>query len=206
MSRMSQFISSVTVLLITSPAIALADPPPIFDTRSYAQAKSAAEAGKKWFIVKATADWCVPCKQMDKTTWRDEKVVKWLKEQAVLVAVDVDKQKDVAKQLEIRAMPTMIAFRGGAEEFDRQQLRDTAGTLYASLLAGDEDAAAKKLAEQALEYDDSPKMIETIVSTALRAKELRHAQIDLLKKIEAPTEQQAELMKRLQKALEQASE
>lgn len=94
------------------------DPPPVFDKRQYAEAKKAAEDDKKWFIVKATAVWCMPCKQMDRTTWRDEKVVKWLTENAITVAFDVDKEKKLAKDLSIEAMPTMIAFRSG-NEFDR---------------------------------------------------------------------------------------
>lgn len=93
--------------------------PPIFDTRSYADAKAAAIAEKKWFIVKATATWCGPCKQMDRTTWRDEKVVAWCKEHAIVVALDVDREKAIATELRIEAMPTMVAFKEGAAEFDR---------------------------------------------------------------------------------------
>jgi thiol-disulfide isomerase/thioredoxin len=106
--------------LLTVAAGAWADDelPPVFDRRPYAEAKKAAEEGKKWFIVKGTAKWCLPCKQMDQTTWRDEKVVKWLTDNAVVVAVDVDQLKPLATELKIQAMPTMIAFREG-QEFDR---------------------------------------------------------------------------------------
>jgi thiol-disulfide isomerase/thioredoxin len=94
------------------------DPPPVFDKRPYAEAKKAAEEAKKWFIVKATAAWCLPCRQMDKSTWRDEKVVDWIRKNAIASEFDVDKDQDVAKQLGIKAMPTMIAFKDG-KEFDR---------------------------------------------------------------------------------------
>ena len=100
-------------------AVAGDDHAPVFDTRSYADAKAAAEAEKKWFIVKGTATWCGPCKLMDKTTWRDEKVVAWCKEHAIVVALDVDKEKKIAKELRIELMPTMIAFKEGKSEFDR---------------------------------------------------------------------------------------
>ena len=92
--------------------------PPIFDHRPYAEAKQAAADGKKWFIVKGTAVWCGPCKQMDKTTWRDPKVVAWLTDRAIVTALDVDQQASIAAALKIQAMPTMIAFKG-EEEFDR---------------------------------------------------------------------------------------
>jgi thioredoxin 1 len=101
-------------------AFADGDEPPIFDKRPYVDAKKAAEDAKKWFIVKATASWCMPCKRMDKTTWRDDKVVKWLTDNAVVVALDVDAQKKIAMDLGIEAMPTMVAFKDG-KEFDRVQ-------------------------------------------------------------------------------------
>jgi thiol-disulfide isomerase/thioredoxin len=103
----------------TVAASAAADLPPVFDTRPYAEAKAAAEAADKWFIVKGTAVWCAPCKQMDRTTWRDEKVVAWCKEHAIVVALDVDQQKSLARELRIEGMPTMIAFKNGEKEFDR---------------------------------------------------------------------------------------
>lgn len=99
-------------------AVQSADRPPIFDERPYAEAKAAAVAERKWFIVKATAVWCGPCKQMDRTTWRDEKVVAWLTEHAIAVSVDVDQQKPLARELRIEAMPTIVAFRDD-KEFDR---------------------------------------------------------------------------------------
>ncbi|MGE3107677.1 MAG: thioredoxin family protein [Phycisphaerales bacterium] len=117
----------ITVLLLISVACLLtgvsrapaAEPPEIFDKRPYADARKAATESKKWFIVKGTADWCPPCKQMDRTTWVDPKVVKWAKEHAIIVAVDVDAQPELAQDLGIEAMPTMIAFKEGSKEFDR---------------------------------------------------------------------------------------
>ncbi|MEW6197705.1 MAG: thioredoxin family protein [Planctomycetota bacterium] len=93
-------------------------PPPRADVQAFAAAKKAAEDQKKWFIVAATAVWCMPCKQMENTTWRDERVVKWLTAHAVLVTVDVDKEAALAKELAVEAMPTVMAFKEG-KEFDR---------------------------------------------------------------------------------------
>jgi len=95
-----------------------AQTPAIFDRRPYDEAKSAAERDDKWFIVKATAVWCGPCKRMDATTWVDPKVVAWAEANAIVVSLDVDKSRETAKSLEISAMPTMVAFKGG-KQFDR---------------------------------------------------------------------------------------
>lgn len=91
--------------------------PPIFAALSFEDARRA-NAGDKILVVKATAEWCGPCKQMDKTTWRDEKVVAWFKSSGTAISVDVDEEEKVAQDLKIEAMPTMIAFKEG-KEFDR---------------------------------------------------------------------------------------
>ena len=93
-------------------------PPPVFASLSFDDAVASTKGNKKILVVKATAAWCQPCKLMDATTWRDEKVVAWFKEHGTAIQFDVDKQPDLAKKLEIGGMPTMIAFVGG-QEFDR---------------------------------------------------------------------------------------
>ncbi len=114
---MSWRMSTLTWLAMAAGAAPLRgdDPPPVFDKRPYAEAQKAADDQKKWFIVDATAVWCLPCKRMEGTTWRDEKVVKWLGEHAITVTIDVDQEANLAKQLAIEAMPTIIAFRAGKE-------------------------------------------------------------------------------------------
>lgn len=92
--------------------------PPVFSDVSYADAVKANAADGKLLIIKGTAEWCGPCKQMDKTTWVDAKVVQFVKENGVAIAVDVDEFPDVARTLTIEAMPTMIVFKDG-KELDR---------------------------------------------------------------------------------------
>jgi len=92
--------------------------PEVFQKITFEKAKERSVAEKKLLLVDATAEWCGPCKMMDKTTWVDEKVVEWLNANAVAIQIDVDALPELSKQLRIRAMPTVIAFRDG-EEFDR---------------------------------------------------------------------------------------
>lgn len=118
-SDMSRILLSALVLAAASVACqSRADDPPVFDKRPYAEARRAAEDSGKWFIVKATAVWCQPCKQMDRTTWRDDKVVEWFEANGIAVSFDVDKERQRAEELKVQAMPTMIAFKDG-KEFDR---------------------------------------------------------------------------------------
>lgn len=106
------------IVAILAAACAAAAAPPVFTDQSFEQAKSAAKEQQKLLLVDATADWCPPCKEMDRTTWVDERVEKWLGEQAIAIQVDVDAEPEVARELRIRAMPTVIVFKDGAE-FDR---------------------------------------------------------------------------------------
>lgn len=101
-------------------------PPPIFAKLSFNEALAKATRENKLLIIKFTAEWCGPCKQMDRTTWRDQSVFDWAYDNAIVIAVDVDKETKVSEQHKIRAMPTMVAYRDGVE-FDR-----TVGGMNAS--------------------------------------------------------------------------
>jgi len=93
-------------------------PPEVFSELPYEEARGKAAEEDRLLVVDATAEWCAPCKRMDRTTWVDEDVVAWLGEHAVAVQVDVDERRPLAQSLGIRAMPTIIAFRG-EKEVDR---------------------------------------------------------------------------------------
>jgi thioredoxin 1 len=94
------------------------DAPPIFESMEFAKAVEATKGNDSVLVVKFMAVWCGPCKLMDKSTWRDDSVEAWFKANGRAIQIDVDKEKAIARENKIRAMPTMVAFKGGAE-FDR---------------------------------------------------------------------------------------
>ncbi len=87
-------------------------PPPIFSDLTLADAL-AKNTGDNLLIVKFTAEWCGPCKQMDRTTWRDQRVFDWVRQHGTAIQVDVDKRPTDAKDNNISAMPTTIVFKDG---------------------------------------------------------------------------------------------
>jgi len=111
---------------------ARAEAPAMFSGMKYVEAKTKARDTEKLFIIDATAEWCGPCKKMDKTTWVDEKVVAWVKEHAIAIQVDVDKEPELAEHLKIKAMPTVIVMKN-EEIVDRAVGYQTAEELLAWL-------------------------------------------------------------------------
>lgn len=94
----------------------------VFSDYSLGEAKEVALKEKKLLLLDFTASWCPPCKMMEKSTWTDDALQAWIKENAIAVQFDVDKSKEVASSLNIRAMPTLILFtpESGSSEFDRK--------------------------------------------------------------------------------------
>jgi thiol-disulfide isomerase/thioredoxin len=92
--------------------------PALFQDLPFAEAAARTEHDERLLLVDATASWCMPCQMMDRNTWIDVKVVDWLQQHALAIQIDVDAESEVAKQLNIRSMPTVIAFRQG-KELDR---------------------------------------------------------------------------------------
>jgi thiol-disulfide isomerase/thioredoxin len=95
----------------------------------FAEALARAQAEKKWLLVDATAEWCGPCKAMERNTWPDERVQRWVDDNAIAIQLDVDRAKEDAAKLQISAMPTMILFLDGVEKDRLRGARQPADLL-----------------------------------------------------------------------------
>lgn len=74
---------------------------------SFDEALKVAKEEKKIMMVDFYAGWCVWCKKLDHTTFKDQKVVELLKD-FVSVRIDCTKDKDTPRRYGIKGLPTIL--------------------------------------------------------------------------------------------------
>lgn len=79
---------------------------------SYFHAKEKADQEGKLMLIKFGAKWCLPCKQMEKTTFKDEKVKEFSEKNYVSLSIDVDDFDGVNMKsyFNVKFLPTMLIF------------------------------------------------------------------------------------------------
>jgi thiol-disulfide isomerase/thioredoxin len=100
------------------------------------KALKVAKAQKRFVMVDVFAEWCGPCKQMDKTVWKDAKVIKALDElKLVPVKVDGDRMPgaEELKRYRVNSFPTLLFLDAEGNEVGRMVGYNSAGD-YAALL------------------------------------------------------------------------
>ena len=91
----------------------------LFIEGGFDDAKNAAKASEKLIMIDFKAEWCGPCKMLDRTTWSDDEVIGSVKEKAVAVKIDVDQHGDLASKYGIRSLPTIVFTNADGEEVSR---------------------------------------------------------------------------------------
>ncbi len=98
-----------------------------------------ARAEHKLLVLDFSAEWCAPCKRMEKTTFVDARVIALL-QRCVLLRIDTDAQPELAQKLGVVGLPDI---RLAAS--DGNIIRQLRGFLDAETLAAELEAALKKL-------------------------------------------------------------
>ena len=100
-------LSILVVALSLAAPIPAAEAP--FQDLTFDQALAAAKQSRKIVMIDFFTTWCGPCKRLDKVTWKDAAVVKWLGETTVPLKIDAEKEVALAKRMGVVSYPT-IAF------------------------------------------------------------------------------------------------
>lgn len=114
--KIAAFLTALFALVALSQSAAAGD---LFVDGGFAAAQEKAKASSKLVMIDFAAEWCGPCKMLDRTTWKDEGVVSALNEKAVAVKIDVDEHRELAAHFGIRSIPTIIFIDTDGNEVTR---------------------------------------------------------------------------------------
>ncbi|CAM2066515.1 Thioredoxin fold domain-containing protein [Sulfidibacter corallicola] len=79
-----------------------------FEDLSLEKALEKAGQEKKVVFIDFFTTWCGPCKMMDRNTFKDAKLIDWMKKNAVAIKVDCDRNKKVATKYGANSYPTLM--------------------------------------------------------------------------------------------------
>jgi thioredoxin 1 len=82
----------------------------IFSAKDFTQVLATAKAKHKKIFVDAYAKWCAPCKELQKTTFKDAKAAAYFNKNFINVSIDVEKGDGIklAKTWKIEGLPTLL--------------------------------------------------------------------------------------------------
>ncbi|WP_264537811.1 thioredoxin family protein [Flavobacterium sp. N1736] len=82
----------------------------IFSTKDFTHVPAIAKAQHKKVFVDAYAKWCAPCKELQKTTFKDPKAAAYFNKNFINISIDVEKGEGVklAKTWKIEGLPTLL--------------------------------------------------------------------------------------------------
>lgn len=98
---------SLSMIIVT--AVCLAKPP-VFES-DLAKAMSLSESTKTNLLVVFGADWCGHCRELKKDVQRKESIV----DDYIVCFINVDNDKDLAKEYGVRSLPDCRIFKNNTE-------------------------------------------------------------------------------------------
>lgn len=90
-----------------------------FHDLTFDEAVDRAAVEDKLVFVDFFTTWCVPCKEMDATTFQDARVAAWLREHTVALKVDAEAHETLAERYGVSSYPNYVFVSAQGELLDR---------------------------------------------------------------------------------------
>jgi thioredoxin-like negative regulator of GroEL len=134
-------------LALALAALAFAPDQEAFRSITFEQAQTAALREQKVILIDFFTTWCVPCKKLDRTTWKDAAVVKWIGDHCVAVKLDAEQNVELAKRFHVDVYPTVLLLKADGRVIDRlvgyKDAQDFVSSATAALAGEDSLARAQ---------------------------------------------------------------
>jgi len=114
--------------------------------RNYKAALQKAKSENKLVMLDIYAEWCGPCKMLDKNTFSNKDVEARLSNEFIAVKIDLDKSPEameLAKKFDVNAIPHIVFL-----DADGKKLSDIVGYIPPDEFLKELDSAAKKAAKK----------------------------------------------------------
>ncbi len=134
-----------------------------FFNGNYQEAKDKAAKEGKFFMLDFYADWCMPCKWMDQTTFTNSEVASILNKKYVALKVNIDDIEgfDLKKKYEIQYLPTILIFNQKGELVDRIEETLPPSKLIVAL---GKHSIANSTKHEVYTYNTSPTQNKKLIS------------------------------------------
>jgi thiol-disulfide isomerase/thioredoxin len=118
--RVGQVLLAFLSILFVVPGGAFAEEAPLpFQDISFEAALKLARKKHKIVLVDFFTTWCVPCRMLDATTWRDPEVAALLKKKTIALRIDAEKEPDLARRYGVQVYPTVALIKPNGTVIDR---------------------------------------------------------------------------------------
>lgn len=101
------------------PALAVAHSDGISWETDWDAAFERARSDDRVVLVDVYADWCVWCRRLDSTTYRDQRVVSFVTAEMVPIKVNADRQGSRVDDLGVSGLPTILVLSSDGRELGR---------------------------------------------------------------------------------------